>query len=218
FCWPSPSACCLFLLIDTVAEGFELAAAAPAALDGLGIFFIGASGAALGLNLLEASLSRKRETEHGGSAMSGLALAYLIAAGIGLHNLGEGLAVVAALAAGEAALGTALVLGFALHNTTEGLAIVSPLGGRRARPSLWHFVAFGALAGAPAIIGAWIGGFAFSATWSARAFGLAAGAIAQVVWQIGKSFGGRTEMSSAPVAAGLLAGLAVMYLTGLIAA
>ena len=50
-----------------------------------------------------------------------------IAVGIGLHNFGEGLAIGAAFALGEAALGTLLIVGFTLHNTTEGLAIVAPL-------------------------------------------------------------------------------------------
>jgi zinc transporter ZupT len=147
-----------------------------------------------------------------------LVLAYLIAAGIGLHNLGEGLAVGAALAAGEIGLGTFLVVGFALHNTTEGLAIVAPLGSRAERPSLWHFVALGALAGVPTVFGAWLGGYAFSPAWGALAFGIAAGAIAQVVWSIAKSMAGDQPELRGSVAVGFIVGLAVMYVTGLFAA
>jgi zinc transporter ZupT len=51
----------------------------------------------------------------------------LVAIGIGLHNLGEGLAIGAAFALGEAALGTLLIVGFTLHNTTEGLVIIAPI-------------------------------------------------------------------------------------------
>jgi zinc transporter ZupT len=127
------------------------------------------------------------------------------------------LAVGAALAAGEIALGTFLVLGFALHNTTEGLAIVAPLGGESSRPSLGHFVAMGALAGVPTILGAWAGGFAFFPAWGALAFGLAAGAIAQVVWAIGRSMGTK-RFGSGVAAAGLVCGLLVMYVTGLFTA
>ena len=57
---------------------------------------------------------------------TGLALATYIAIGIGLHNLGEGLAIGAAFAAGSAGLGTFLVMGFTLHNVTEGIGIAAP--------------------------------------------------------------------------------------------
>lgn len=206
-----------FLLVDTVAEGLELSAEAPAVLNGLGLFAMGALGAVLVLSALEARLRRTSHGE-GAAALNGLALAYLIAAGIGLHNMGEGLAVGAALATGETALGTFLVLGFALHNTTEGLAIVSPLGRDATRPSLWHFAALGAVAGAPTILGAWLGGFAFSPAWAALAFGVAAGAIAQVLWQIGRSMSGGRGLVTKLGPAGFLAGFLLMYVTGLFVA
>jgi zinc transporter ZupT len=203
-----------FLLIDTVAEGLELAAEVPAVLNGLALFAAGAIAAVLGLLALEGALARKKE----GVARAGLALAYLVAAGIGLHNLGEGLAVGAALAAGEVALGTFLVLGFALHNTTEGLAIVAPLGGESVRPKLVHLVALGAVAGVPTIFGALVGGFAFSPTAASLAFGVAAGAIAQVVWTIGRNMPSGAGLSTGVGALGVLAGLVVMYVTGLFTA
>jgi zinc transporter, ZIP family len=200
----------LFLLVDTVAEGFELAAESAASLDGLGLFSTGALGAVVGMVVLERYLESRRD-----GRLGALATAYLVAAGIGLHNLGEGLAVGAALAAGEAALGTFLVLGFAVHNTTEGLAIVAPIGSIEARPTLWHFAALGALAGAPAIVGAIAGGVAFSPAWVTFAFGVGAGAIAQVAWQIGRGLMNDGKARSS-VALGLLAGFVVMYLTGLL--
>lgn len=198
-----------FLLVDTVEHGFELAAMTAAALNGLGVFFIGVLVAVAALSWLSAALDKRR------SVSSGLLLAYLIAAGIGLHNLGEGLAVGAALTAGEVALGTFLIVGFALHNTTEGLAIVAPLGADEKRPSLRHFVLLGAIAGVPTILGAWAGGFAFSPVWGSFAFGIAAGAIAQVVWAIGRSM--RERASSGMAALGFCVGLVAMYATGLFA-
>ena len=201
-----------FLLVDTVGEGLELAGETGGALDGLGLFAIGALAAVMGLLYLERSLAGAR------GRVDGLALAYLIAAGIGLHNLGEGLAVGAALAAGEIALGTFLILGFAIHNTTEGLAIVAPLGKEKTRPSIWHFVALGAVAGAPTILGAWMGGFAFAAAWAALAFGFAAGAIAQVVWTIARHMSGEEGLTSGVGVLGFLAGLLFMYGTGLFTA
>jgi len=199
-----------FLLVDTIEEGLELAAAAASSLNGLGLFAFGALLAVVGLMTLERSLAARR------GALPGLALSYLIAAGIGLHNLGEGLAVGAALAAGEVALGTFLIVGFALHNTTEGLAIVAPLGDAD-RPLLKHLVALGALAGVPTIAGAWAGGFAFSPAWAALAFGVAAGAIAQVVWAVTRSLSSDGGLTTVNAAVGFLSGVVVMYATGLLA-
>jgi zinc transporter, ZIP family len=203
-----------FLLVDTVAEGLELASLTGAALNGFGLFAIGAAATFIALIALGSALNRAR-TDRG---LAGLPLAYFIAAGIGLHNLGEGLAVGAALAAGEIALGTYLVLGFMLHNTTEGLAIVAPLGSESERPSFRHFVWLGALAGLPTVAGAWAGGFAFAPSWASLAFGVAAGAIAQVVWAVGRTLPTEYRLGSPVGAAGLVAGLVVMYGTGLLTA
>lgn len=201
-----------FLLIDTLVEGLEIAGETGAALDGVGLVGIGAITAVLVLVGLERWLSTRR-----GSGTTGLFLAYLVATGIGLHNLGEGLAVGAALAVGEIALGTSLVLGFALHNTTEGLAIVAPLGAEDERPRFRHFVALGLVAGAPTILGAWFGGFAFAPAWGSLAFGVAAGAIAQVLWTIGRNLPSGRGLSSTAGILGFVGGLVVMYVTGLFA-
>ena len=108
--------------------------------------------------------------------------AFLVALGIGLHNLGEGLAIGSAYAVGSLALGAALVVGFALHNTTEGLAIVAPCAKERTRSGALALL--GLLAGAPAILGAWVGASAFNPSLAAFMFGIGAGAIAQVIVQI----------------------------------
>jgi zinc transporter, ZIP family len=206
----------IFLLVDTIAEGLDLAGETAAALNGLGLFAIGVIASVLALTSLQEAL-RRRGAHSDAAGRAPLVLAYLIATGVGLHNLGEGLAVGAALTAGELALGTFLVIGFALHNTTEGLAIVAPLGGRATRPSLVHFVWLGVIAGAPTILGAWIGGFAFTAAWAALAFGVAAGAIAQVVWQIGAGME-RRRLVGGVGALGLVVGFVFMYATGLLVA
>jgi zinc transporter ZupT len=152
-------------------------------------------------------------------------LALLIAIGIGLHNFGEGLAIGAAFALGEAALGSLLIIGFALHNTTEGLAIVAPLArkdsdARAGAVSLGTLARLGLIGGAPTIAGAWLGGFVYSPIWALVFLAVGVGAIAQVVVQIlGQMV--RDEplgsyLTSGPVAAGLLAGFIVMYATGLL--
>lgn len=200
-----------FLLIDALGEGLEIAAKTGVALNGLGLLGIGAVVTVLFLIGLERWLAAKR-----GGSLTGLFLAYLVATGIGLHNLGEGLAVGAALAAGEVALGAALIVGFALHNTTEGLAIVAPLGSTGKRPALKHFVGFGVVAGGPTILGAWLGGFAFAPAWGSLAFGVAVGAVAQVLWTIGRNMPGDRGLSSGTGVLGFVTGLFVMYATGLL--
>ena len=74
--------------------------------------------------------------------------------GIGLHNLGEGLAIGTSYATGEIALGTFLVVGFLLHNTTEGLGI-GHASSRSAdqRPGLPRLLLLGAMAGVPTVLG-----------------------------------------------------------------
>jgi ZIP family zinc transporter len=75
----------------------------------------------------------------------------------------------------------------------------------------------GALAGLPTILGAWGGGYAYEASWAALAFGVAAGAIAQVVWKIGQGMVADGRLRTGHAAAGLLCGFLFMYLTGLVA-
>jgi zinc transporter ZupT len=113
-------------------------------------------------------------------------------------------------------------VGFALHNTTEGLAIVAPVADGERRPAIARLALLGVLAGAPAILGTWIGASAFDPSLAAFMFGLGAGAIAQVVVQLAPSIreqgsGGRPGRLLHPLAVGgLLTGLALMYVTGLL--
>jgi zinc transporter, ZIP family len=145
------------------------------------------------------------------------ASATLVAAGIGLHNLGEGVAIGAAYSAGALALGAFLVVGFALHNTTEGLAIVAPLA--RERVSLGRLVGLGLLAGAPAVLGAWFGAAAFNASIAAFLFGFGAGAIVQVIVTLSPSLRDDDGRLLHPGAVtGILGGMALMFATGLLVA
>ena len=89
----------------------------------------------------------------------GLSLSYMVAIGIGLHNLGEGLAIGAAAVLGAIALTKFLVIGFTIHNTTEGIAIIAPIAKQKAR--IKHLLALCFIAGGPTIAGTWIGGFSY---------------------------------------------------------
>jgi zinc transporter ZupT len=209
-----------FLAIDAGLEGLEIAAEAPAAFGGASLVFAGALAAYLVLAGIDAHLSQRGRAA-GSAASGGAYLALLVAIGIGLHNLGEGLAIGSAYATGALALGAFLVVGFAVHNTTEGLAIVAPLrGGAEGggeRPALSRLVGLGLIAGAPAILGAWIGASAFNPSLAALLFGVGVGAIVRVIVQIAPSMRDEDGRLLYPATvAGILAGIAVLYLTGLL--
>ena len=145
-----------------------------------------------------------------------VAIGLMIAIGIGLHNFGEGLAIGAAVGLGSIAFSTFLIVGFALHNTTEGLAIAAPIS--RGKPTIGKLLGLGLIAGAPAIFGAWVGGFAFSPFSSVIFLSVGAGAIFQVIVIILKWIReeGDSNLSSAAVASGIAIGLLIMYLTSII--
>lgn len=205
-----------FLFVDSAHEGVEAAGDVPGTFQGMALFAFGLGAAYLAIEALGQWLSRRQE--RGQASQAGWVAALLVAVGIGLHNLGEGLAIGAALALGEAALGTLLILGFTLHNTTEGLAIVAPIA--RTKVSLGRLVLLGAVGGLPTIPGAWLGGFLYSPVWSVLFLALGAGAIAQVVVQIVRALAGERPLAvflrSGPVMAGLAAGFALMYTTGML--
>jgi zinc transporter ZupT len=212
-----------FLGVEALLEGTELAGTGVEAFGGAALVWLGAAGAFLALAGVDAWLRGRRGTGAGaegaagatGLASAGYRAAFLVALGIGLHNLGEGLAIGSAYAVGSLALGATLVIGFALHNTTEGLAIVAPVAQER-QARLRRLALLGLLAGAPAVLGAWIGASAFNPSLAALMFGVGAGAIAQVVVQIAPAIRDGAGRLLHPLGvAGLLTGLTVMYLTGL---
>jgi zinc transporter ZupT len=145
----------------------------------------------------------------------GLAISLMIAIGIGFHNLGEGLAVGAAIALGEVALSTFLIVGFATHNTTEGLAIAAPL--TKSKAKIFKMIGLGLIAGVPAIFGCWVGGFSFSPLFTLIFLAIGAGAIFQVVLSIFQYMKEKSDiLSNSSLFAGVSAGLIVMYLTSVI--
>jgi zinc transporter, ZIP family len=200
-----------FLGVEALSESFQLQAALPSALGGTGVVLLGVALSFLGMTALAGRLS-------GGGTVSGLALALLVAIGIGLHNLGEGLAIGASFALGELQLGTFLIIGFMIHNVTEGLGIATPVA--RARVTILVLAALALVAGAPTILGAWLGGYTSSDVLGALFFAIAAGAAFQVVVEVGRYVARQAPggLRSGYAIGGFLAGIAAMYLTGILAA
>jgi zinc transporter ZupT len=202
-----------FLGVEALFEAFELQATLPGTLGGPGLVVLGVAISYLTMTLVSSRLG-------GASGATGLALALLVALGIGLHNFGEGLAIGSSFAFGQLALGTFLIVGFMIHNVTEGLGIAAPIAeDRTARPSLVRLGLLAVIAGAPAIVGAWVGGYVANDVLAVVFFGAAAGAAFEVVVEVGRYVAKRAPggLTSPWVIGGFLAGIAVMYVTGLLA-
>lgn len=197
----------VYLAIGTWLDANEFAQELPAFFQGVPlVLFV----AFVTLGVLLAAGNRQ------GAESEPLAISYRIALGIGLHNLGEGLAIGAAFALGQAALGTFLVLGFTLHNITEGVGIAAPIV--RKSPGLKHFALLLLLAGGPAILGTWVGGFAFNPALSTIFLAVGVGAILQVVWEVGKFVARDSARLGLPMLnavnlSGVVVGIALMYFT-----
>ncbi len=201
----------VFLGLDTLGEAFEISSELPSVFQGIGLIGIGAVATFL---LLDA-ISRQQARVGGSDSNRRMAIAMMISIGIGLHNLGEGLAIGAAYNIGEVALGTFLVVGFIVQNITEGLGIIAPV--LRDQPGVGRLAQMGLIGGGPAILGAWIGGFAPSPFLAVLFLAIGAGAIFEVIYEIAKLINKDTVKEGMPFAvfSGVLAGMLILWFTGL---
>lgn len=207
----------VFLISDMWGEAQEVAATVAGSFDAPVLIPLLALLTAALLVTLGNWLRRREQGEEAGA----LQLSYQIATGIGLHNLGEGLAIGSAFALGETALGVFLIVGFTLHNVTEGVGIAAPIV--QAHPGLRHFALLALVAGGPAIIGTWIGAFTYSAFWATVFLAIGIGAILQVIWEVGRLIQRSQARHKEPVFtwntfAGIAAGVLIMYATALLVA
>lgn len=202
----------IFLGLDTLSEAIEQAGGIPGPFQGIGLVGIGAVGTFF---LLDA-ISRRQAVIGRSESEKRLSLSYMIALGIGLHNLGEGLAIGAAFNVGDIALGAFLVIGFIIQNITEGLGIIAPI--LRDKPAIKDLALLGLLGGGPAILGAWIGGFTPSPTLIVLFLAVGTGAVFEVVYETAKLIRKDIERNPAPmtVFSGVMTGMLVMWLTGLL--
>ena len=203
----------VFLGVEALFEAFELQAAVPGPFGGPGLVLLGVAVSYLTMTFISTRFAA------GGVALGGAALALLVAIGIGVHNFGEGLAIGTSFAFGQLTLGSFLIVGFMVHNVTEGLGIAAPAADEGVRLSWSRLAALAAIAGAPAILGAWTGGFVANDVLAVLFFGAAAGAAFEVVVEVVRYVARRDPagLRSGYAIGGFLAGIAVMYVTGLLA-
>lgn len=202
----------IFLGIDATNEALETAAKVGGPFQGVGLIGIGIVTSFMALYALARRQARQGDGETGGRT----SIALMIAVGIGLHNLGEGLAIGASFSVGAAALGTFLVIGFILQNITEGLGIIAPLV--KQRPSVSLLAALGLIGGAPAILGSWAGGLAYSQVLAVLFLSIGAGAVFEVAYEIGRLIrqDSQTRLMPLTLTSGVVAGMLVLYVTGLL--
>lgn len=204
-----------FLGVEALFEAFELQGALPGAFGGPGLVLLGVATSFLTMTFISGRFSAGAN-----GVLGGVALATLVAIGIGLHNFGEGLAIGTSFAFGQLTLGSFLIVGFMIHNVTEGLGIAAPAADGGATLSFPRLATLALIAGGPAIIGAWTGGFIANDVLAVLFFGAAAGAAFEVVAEVVRYVGRRdsANLRSGYAVGGFLAGIAIMYVTGLLAA
>ena len=203
----------VFLLFDTILEGVEFAGEVPKVFNGLPLVFLIAILSYMMLTLI----GRRQGVRDRSTSKGRLWIATAISIGIGLHNLGEGMAVGVSIASGEAALGSFLVIGFVLHNVTEGVGIGAPMAADR--PGFGKLIALTVIAGGPAIIGTWIGGFSYTPFLAVLFFAVGAGAILQVIVEVSRLLGTGDKESnwlSWSNMMGMMTGITIMYVTALL--
>ncbi len=200
----------LFLFADVTGEGLNLAN-----MHGLNTYLF-AIGLTLGV-FGPVYVSKRRRTDYismrektataGDRRRLGFFTAYMVATGIGLHNLGEGLAIGAAYSAGQFALTSVLVIGFALHNGTEGFGIAAPLS--TLEMTLKEPLTLGIVAGFPTVVGSMIGYVAYSNAIGALFYSVAAGALLYVVVELIRIANVYPKVET--TFAGIVVGILLMY-------
>lgn len=200
----------IFLGIDATNEALEVAREIGGPFQGVGLVGLGI---VVTFMLLDA-IARRQVSVGRSEAEQRLTVAFMIAIGIGLHNLGEGLAIGAAYSVGAATLGTFLVIGFILQNITEGLGIIAPV--LKDRPALSSLAWMGLIGGGPAVVGAWVGGLSYSQPLAVLFLAIGAGAVFEVVYEIGKLIQRDAAKRPMPLTifAGITVGMLLLYVTG----
>ncbi len=166
-------------LVETAAQG---GGGMPQALQYGGLFVLGFSLGLLGLVFFERRFIGTAKDQDTAPSKRAKQIAMMIAVGLGLHNLSEGLAIGQGYAAGAVQLAWLLAIGFALHNATEGFGIAAPLSGHRVG---WGYLSLtGLIAGGPTFLGAAIGSGWVNKPMEIFCLSLAAGTILYIIGEL----------------------------------
>ena len=197
-----------FVGVEMAREAVDYAATAPSPVVAGGLAVLGF----VGTFLLMVWIARWSLARAVAGGKRGLGVAYMVALGLGLHSLGEGIAIGSSLLLGEAGLAMLLIVGFILDNVTEGPTVVAAVARDAKAPPILHFLALGAIAGGPVVLGGWLAAVAFSPVMAAALLAVGIGAIAQVIWQVADLIRFDTARVLAPGnAMGFAGGFAFMF-------
>ncbi|MDE2264707.1 MAG: multicopper oxidase domain-containing protein [Alphaproteobacteria bacterium] len=142
-------------------------------------------------------------------------LSFMIAIGIGLHNLSEGLAIGQAYLQGLSGLTFSLIVGFALHNATEGFGIVGPVLQRGQTLSWRTLLMLALIGGGPTFAGTLLGSLWTSPYLSVAVLAMAGGALLYVLKEL--FAGARKEARQMAIMTAVAAGFIVGWSTELVA-
>lgn len=197
----------VYLFFDLMHEAVELTGVRDVL--SWAVFLVSLGISLVGLVALESS-----QILGGRPASRLLSLPYMIAIGMGFHNLGEGLAIGASYANGEWALSMLLVTGFGLHNGTEGFGIVGAAGKTPVKGM--DVFLLGLLAGGPTCVGTLLSGQGVSSYVSISFYALAAGSLFYVILSLTSI--SYTATRRLQVALGIFGGMGLMYITAMLLA
>ena len=173
----------LFLLVEILGEasGQTTSALRTSWTSGTGLILSMLAGLLFGFVGLVAIEQRLIRTAKGTSVQR---LTYMIATGIGVHNLSEGLAIGQTFAQGKVGLSLGLIAGFALHNATEGFGIVGPSLCGKARLPWKTLLLLGLIGGGPTLVGTLLGSLWTNPAFNVFVLAMAGGAILYVLKEL----------------------------------
>jgi zinc transporter, ZIP family len=146
------------------------------------------------------------------------AQAWIKAAGVGLQNFAAALAVGAAFSSDSAVLGTIFIMALIILNLTQGLRIIASME-KNERSFTW-LLGTGVLAGAPAVLGIWLGFMTSSQMAFLLFYTIGAGAIVQALVEVIQRIRQSTTHQPMPVTifAGFAAGMLALYMASILIA